>query len=103
MTRCGAVPPLLARQFEVFTQLASRTNRAPRPINWKGSGSAIFSCSGARRRIERLNQFVKSLFEVVELADLAAGIGREVVDCLAFLADAQANVGIILEANNSLG
>jgi hypothetical protein len=46
----------------------------------------FFLLRRAQRRIERLSQFVKSFFEVVELANLAAGIGREVVEYLVFLA-----------------
>jgi hypothetical protein len=59
----------------------------------------LFLLERAQRRVERLHQLLEGLLEVVELADLAAGVAEEIAQGFVFLAHARADVGESLDAD----
>src|SRR5664279_818074 len=57
----------------------------------------LFLLKCAQRAVERRDELVEGFLELVEFADLAAGIGQEVAQNLVFLAHARADVGETLD------
>ncbi len=110
---------LFARQFEIFLQPfgfrfqrgrlaldlvefgAQRLVRGARLVQHAGEADRLrfFLLERTQRGVERGDQFVEGLLEIVELADLAAGIGQQAAQFLVFLAHARADVGQIFDAD----
>jgi hypothetical protein len=63
----------------------------------QADGLRLFLLERAQRRVERLNDLVESLFELVEFANLAAGVAQKIAQGFVFFAHARADVGITFD------
>jgi hypothetical protein len=61
----------------------------------EAGGLRFFLLERTQRCVERLDDLVEGFLELVEFADLAAGVGQQVAQNLVFLAHARAVVGEI--------
>src|SRR5262249_539011 len=65
----------------------------------QAQGLRFFLFERAQRAVERGYQLVECRFEIIEFADLAAGVGQEVAQNLVFLAHARADVRQVFDAD----
>jgi hypothetical protein len=57
----------------------------------------LFLLERAQRVVERNDDLVEGKLEIVELADLAAGVGKKMTQGLVFFADARSDVGDVFK------
>ena len=63
----------------------------------EAGGLRFFLLERTQRCVERLDDLVEGFLELVEFADLAAGIAQQITQRLVFLAHARTDVGKILD------